>query len=75
VQSLVININFTHFGLDSFPQFLLQSFGSVMSLSFISELRNTGFFDKGRQPKWNFVDASFILKVAPFLSPVPWDWH
>jgi hypothetical protein len=73
MQNLIININFTHFGLHSFPHLLFECF--ILIICLISNFCNTSLFNEIRKFKWCFVNTSFILKISSLLAPVSRNRH
>lgn len=75
VKGLVININFAHFWLHTLTHLLLQCFRSVHRGCLVPQFCDPGLFNERGQSEWDFVNASFILQISPFLRPVSRHWH
>ena len=75
VQYLIVNVDFAHLWLHTLAHFLLQSLRFISFSRLLPQLRNASLLDEVRQLEWNFVDASLVLQVAAFLSPVARDRH
>jgi hypothetical protein len=75
VEYLVVNINLAHLWLHSLPHFLFQSLGFVCLRCFLSQLTDAGLLNEVWQLERDFMDAAFVLQIAPLLSPVSRHWH
>ena len=69
MKHLVVNIQSTHFRLNSFSWFTSYLFPCV---TFVSHFRYPSGFNKIRQIERRFSKTSFILQKLPLLAPMLW---
>ena len=75
MEHLVINVDFTHFGLHSLSHFLLQCFGLVCLRCLLPQLTDARLFNEIRQLEWYLVNTALILQISALLGPMARDRH
>lgn len=68
MQDAIIDLDFTHFGLDSLPHSLLQGFTLVACA--LSHFVNACILNKLRKLEWLLVNSSLVLQIASFGVPM-----
>ena len=75
VQDLIVNVDFSHLRLHALSHFLFQSLVGIVSIAFISHFGDPCLLDELRQLERYLMDASLVLEISTFLSPMSWNWH